>query len=168
MNPELIDINGGLWDAFVARCLEPMEAGRGPDAGGLEPFEDPELLDVETAYQGLPEGLVMITRDVTHRDDRVYVSGLVKAQGVDPETVFDAPRRWAREAVRAKRYRRGAGARPDYWALGSTGWRSPTLELYFSKGPETACFTAWETPVMHDRDITPTVIRTLKEAQNVG
>ena len=147
MNPELIDINGGLWDAFVARCLEPMEAGRGPDAGGLEPFEDPELLDVETAYQGLPEGLVMITRDVARRDDRVNVSGLVKAQGVDPETVFDAPRRWA---------------------LQSTGWRSPTLELYFSKGPETACFTAWETPVMHDRDITPTVIRTLKEAQNVG
>ena len=34
----------------------------GPDAGCVDRLEGPELIDVETAYQGLPEGLVMITK----------------------------------------------------------------------------------------------------------
>lgn len=140
-----------VWEIFAERCLLPVEDCRNPVVQDLtrdDSFVDPEELRDQDKVYVFHERDMAIVCGRYERDGNWYNHvRLELAHGAENFDLLEDLRSWARISVKEGRYERPSSSAKGSLALRSTGWRSPTLEIYSDPPSDTygRFIQLWET-----------------------
>lgn len=150
IDSQLID-DTTSWSAFYTRCLHPIVETQKPIVDKLTERDDfitgDALREAERVFVPAHAQWAIIIGGYEHKTKWYQSVRLERPRGVEDEDLLRQLRAWSRTEVKNGKYIRGSMAPKGGFARRSTGWRTPTLEIYsFMPSEKTGRFAAlWET-----------------------